>query len=433
MFAVSVTEIEADGDDPLHWLLLATEHPAEGEADTVHATTVLGWYRLTWTVETWFRTLKTGTQTKDRRLDSADDLSKCLSFDAVTAAHVADITVLARERPDTGCGCRADGLQLNCGRRTDVPVSAKQTTNTTHTEDRAMKKFGSIFAAVASTTLVAQAEAQKADCSFWTNPHKHWGLEDRFFKIATIEQVRDCLNAGANPNLRFSDSSKKRTSPLIYLAKRGDGAIVELLLNAGGNEHVYAALLEAATNGHAEIVATLLAAGQNPSVLIDSRVMGNAARNGHVDVVRALLSAGADPLVATGAIGAAAELGHTRVVTLLLNAGVDPYPSRALGKAAFNGHADVVAVLLTAGADPNAALGQAAMNGYAEIVALLLDAGANPNGDRTFALRVAAENGHAEAVITLLEAGADPVPALMAAISRGHTEIVAALEAAGAR
>ena len=102
MFAVSATETDVpDGDDPLQWLLLTTERPAEGEADAVHAATVLGWYRLRWTIETWFRTLKTGTRIKDRRLDSADDLRKCLAFDAVTAVHVADITVLARERPET--------------------------------------------------------------------------------------------------------------------------------------------------------------------------------------------------------------------------------------------------------------------------------------------------------------------------------------------
>ena len=45
--------------------------------------------------------MKTGTRIKDRRLDSADDLRKCLAFDAVTAVHVADLTVLARERPET--------------------------------------------------------------------------------------------------------------------------------------------------------------------------------------------------------------------------------------------------------------------------------------------------------------------------------------------
>ena len=67
----------------------------------MHAATVLDWYRRRWTVETWFKTLKTGTRIRDRRLDSAGDLRKCLAFDAVTAVHVADITVMARERPGT--------------------------------------------------------------------------------------------------------------------------------------------------------------------------------------------------------------------------------------------------------------------------------------------------------------------------------------------
>ncbi len=55
MLAVSATEIEADGGDPLHWLLLTTERPAEGEADAVHAATVLDWYRRRWTIDNSFR------------------------------------------------------------------------------------------------------------------------------------------------------------------------------------------------------------------------------------------------------------------------------------------------------------------------------------------------------------------------------------------
>ena len=52
-------------------------------------------------MKTWFRTLKTGTRIKDRRLDHADDLRKCIAFDAITACHFADLTVLAQERPET--------------------------------------------------------------------------------------------------------------------------------------------------------------------------------------------------------------------------------------------------------------------------------------------------------------------------------------------
>ncbi len=102
MRAISATETDApDGTEPLHWLLLTTARSAQGEADAVHATTVLDWDRKRGTVETWFKTLKSGTRITDRRLDAADDLRKCLAFDAVTACHVADITMRARERPET--------------------------------------------------------------------------------------------------------------------------------------------------------------------------------------------------------------------------------------------------------------------------------------------------------------------------------------------
>ena len=48
--------------------------------------------------KTWLRTLKSSTRIKDRRLNTADDLRKCLAFDAITACHVADLTMRARER-----------------------------------------------------------------------------------------------------------------------------------------------------------------------------------------------------------------------------------------------------------------------------------------------------------------------------------------------
>ncbi len=102
VFAVSAAETEPPGGDgPLHWLLLTTERPAAGEADAGHAAAVLGWHRTGLGIGTWFRTLKTGTRIRDRRLGGADDLRKCLAFDAVTACRIADLAVLARERPET--------------------------------------------------------------------------------------------------------------------------------------------------------------------------------------------------------------------------------------------------------------------------------------------------------------------------------------------
>ena len=81
---------------PLHWMLLTTE----GQAGLDTACTVLRWYELRWRIERFFHALKVGTRIEDRRLDEADDLRKCLAFDAITAFRVWDLALLARERPN---------------------------------------------------------------------------------------------------------------------------------------------------------------------------------------------------------------------------------------------------------------------------------------------------------------------------------------------
>ena len=81
---------------PLHWMLLFNG----GVADLETAREMLRWYELRWRIERFFHALKQGTRIEDRRLDEADDLRKCLAFDAVTAFKVWDLTHLARTRPD---------------------------------------------------------------------------------------------------------------------------------------------------------------------------------------------------------------------------------------------------------------------------------------------------------------------------------------------
>ena len=83
-------------NQPLHWMLLTTE----GRAGLDTARTVLRWYELGWRIERFFHALKVGTRIEDRRLDEADDLRKCLAFDAITAFRVRDLSILARERPN---------------------------------------------------------------------------------------------------------------------------------------------------------------------------------------------------------------------------------------------------------------------------------------------------------------------------------------------
>ena len=98
VLAVTATEPNPPaGKEPLHWVLLTTE----GSADAETAKTVVAWYERRWTIEEYFRVLKTGTRIEERRLDHADDLRKCLAFDAITACHVFDLQRMARDKPDT--------------------------------------------------------------------------------------------------------------------------------------------------------------------------------------------------------------------------------------------------------------------------------------------------------------------------------------------
>ena len=98
MFAVSATEREPPkGKEPLHWLLLTNR----GEPTAESAQQVIQWYQTRWAIENWFSALKNGTRIKHRQLNDAEDLRKCLAFDAITACHIHDLNFMARTAPDT--------------------------------------------------------------------------------------------------------------------------------------------------------------------------------------------------------------------------------------------------------------------------------------------------------------------------------------------
>jgi ankyrin repeat protein len=123
----------------------------------------------------------------------------------------------------------------------------------------------------------------------------------------------------------------------------------------------------------------------------------------------------------------------------------------ALFRAAETDDLAIVQMLIRAGANPNAAtpygftpLSMATLNGNSAIVQALLDAGADPNRatpDGETPLMVAARTGVAPAVKLLVARGADPnakehyrgQTALMWAAGEGHTDVVTALLAGGAK
>ncbi|KAG2499235.1 hypothetical protein HYH03_002814 [Edaphochlamys debaryana] len=208
----------------------------------------------------------------------------------------------------------------------------------------------------------------------------------------------------------------------------------------------------AATRGHVESVAALLAWGADPaapSAGTSDNAEQAAAKGGHVGAVRAMLAAHGPAIVARGvelqALGrrlqaAARETGGSRnltlgcycacqatcqqKVTLLASpsprevevlSGMRPGPLQA---AAQRGHQGVVEALLGAGypadvqdANGDTPLTAAAMKGHCAAVAALLAGGANPQHrglDGETPIHAAAGSGCLECVHMLLAAGADP-------------------------
>ena len=100
MVAVSAVETHpprsvAREKSSLRWMLLTTE----GEASIETALAALRWYELSQRINSFFRALKSGSRIGDRRLRGADELRKCLAFDAVAAFRACDLALLAREEP----------------------------------------------------------------------------------------------------------------------------------------------------------------------------------------------------------------------------------------------------------------------------------------------------------------------------------------------
>ena len=111
MLAVSATETSpAHGREPLPWLLLTTE----GKPSAEQAREVVAFYERRWSIETWFSVLKTGTRVEDRQLDDADDLRKCLVFDAITACHIHELNFMARTAPQIPTDEVVDRDMIDC-------------------------------------------------------------------------------------------------------------------------------------------------------------------------------------------------------------------------------------------------------------------------------------------------------------------------------
>ena len=222
---------------------------------------------------------------------------------------------------------------------------------------------------------------------------------------------------------------------LAEAAKNGDAEAVRTLLTEGAPVNTsppdgVTALHWAALRDHAEVADLLIRAGApvNASDNYDVTPLSLACTNASPVMVEKLLQAGANPNVtqATGEtiLMTCARGGVVDAVNALLTRGVDvnaPEPSlgqTALMWAAWEGHSQVVRALIEQGADVHArtttgytALPLAAREGYKETTQALLEAGADVNDaaeDGTTALVVATIRGHTTYAEFLLNHGANP-------------------------
>ncbi|NDD99510.1 ankyrin repeat domain-containing protein [bacterium] len=225
--------------------------------------------------------------------------------------------------------------------------------------------------------------------------------------------------------------------------------IIEMLLENGAQiseDNRGEAVINAARNGHVDIVETLLQNGPISDWYREWAVI-NAARTGHVDVIEMLLRNGSIREDYRGeAVMKAAGNGNVQVIDTLLQSGPisEDHRGRAVMKAARFGHVQVIDTLLRNGPisiqdrgwavvyaaqcqNPyliqgtierllqngqisdmhrGSAVVHVATRGHVDVIEMLLLNGQINDEDRRSAVLNAAQNGHFRIIDRLLEGGA---------------------------
>ena len=93
---------------PVFWKLI-TNLEVSTYADAVHK---LSWYARRWSIETFFKTLKTGCRVEEVRLTTADRLTNCIALCCVVAWRIHWLTMLRRGDPEAAPGAVFTDLEI---------------------------------------------------------------------------------------------------------------------------------------------------------------------------------------------------------------------------------------------------------------------------------------------------------------------------------
>lgn len=278
-----------------------------------------------------------------------------------------------------------------------------------------------------------------------------------------IEMTKLLLQAHASVSSEYRDGQ----SLLHVAAARGYGAIIDLLVHAGGNVQALDAngntpLDSAVLHDQPFAFAALLRNHANVRYVhpLDGRgALHEACMRGYVDMLQPLIDAGADPTArdrfGQTPLDIALAYKNGNVVAALLHSGQKLKESQQIAEetmesATLRGQTEIARILLDNGLDVNTPsakgaiyLNDAALKGQKKMVQLLLEHGASVtsrNQSGGTALHDAALGGNVDIVAMLLdhgaaiddrelESGATP---LMMAASMGRAEVVTLLLRRGA-
>lgn len=99
LWAVEAEETASRKADRLHWILLTSEPVRTME----EAKQVIEWYKMRWTVETYFKVLKSGLRVEECRLGSAERLFRYISLMAILGYRVLSLSRISRNFPHEPC------------------------------------------------------------------------------------------------------------------------------------------------------------------------------------------------------------------------------------------------------------------------------------------------------------------------------------------